>query len=101
MIVDCPLVALNRTTTSKVLSIMAVKSNLFAFWKQKELERGERILISDVVRETGLQRNTIQNLLNASTTRFDAPVLKALCAFFDVPAGPVPFLVFEQDGAPE
>lgn len=80
---------------------MAIKSNLFAFWKQRELERGERILISDVVRETGLQRNTIQNMLNNSTTRFDAPVLEALCKFFNVPAGPVPFLVFEQDSAPE
>jgi DNA-binding Xre family transcriptional regulator len=74
-----------------------VKSALFEYWKQAELERGERITVADVVRSTGLQRNTVQGMLDGETTRYDAPVIDALCKYFAVVPGPVPFLVYELD----
>lgn len=75
-----------------------IKIALFEYWKKTELEQGRRITVAEVVRETGLQRNTIQGLLDGETSRFDAPVLDALCAYFGVPSGtPIPFLVYVSD----
>ncbi len=74
---------------------MAIKSMLFEFWKRAELERGERITVSGVAREAGISRSAIQRLLDGETSRFDGPTIDALCKFFDVPAGPIPFLAYE------
>lgn len=76
---------------------MATKSVLFEYWRQKEIERGKRITVTEVSREIGLHRDTIQKLLDDATGRYDKPVLDALCRYFDVPPGPVPFLVYEPD----
>lgn len=76
---------------------MTIQITLFAYWKQKEAERGERITVAEVARVTGLQRNTIQGLLDGETSRFDAVVLDALCRYFDVPAGPIPFIVYATE----
>lgn len=70
---------------------------LFEHWKKTELEQGRRITVAEVVRETGLQRNTIQGLLDGETTRLDTHVLDGLCRYFDVPAGTVPFLQYVPD----
>lgn len=75
---------------------MTVRSTLFEFWQRKEMERGERISVAEVARATGIQRNTIQSLLDDKPTRFDGKVLSALCQYFDVPTGAIPFLVYEQ-----
>ena len=74
-----------------------IKSTFFEFWKSAEIDRGRRITVAEVAKATGLRRNTIQGLLNGETTRFDAPVIDALCCYFNVPAGPIPFLVYEPD----
>ena len=78
---------------------MAVKSTLFQFWKQKELELGRTISITEVSNATGLHRDTIRRLLDDETTRFDKPVISGLCKFFEVPPGLVPFLVYELEEA--
>lgn len=74
-----------------------IEITLFEFWKKAELERGQRITVAEVVRATGLQRNTIQGLLDGETRRLDAHVLNGLCKYFNVPPGPVPFLIYESD----
>lgn len=74
-----------------------IKCTLFEAWKKAELERGRRITVIEVVNATGLSRNTVQGLLDGETTRFDAPVLAALCKYFSVPAGPIPFLEYVPD----
>jgi DNA-binding Xre family transcriptional regulator len=43
----------------------------------------------DVVRESGLNPNTISNLVNNITTRYDAHVLDALCRVLDVEPGDI------------
>jgi transcriptional regulator with XRE-family HTH domain len=76
---------------------MTVKNMLFEYWKNEELRRGELIEIKDVAKATGLHRETVSNLLRGETTRFDTPVLEKICKFFNIPAGPVPFIVYEPD----
>lgn len=76
---------------------MKIKSELFRFWQQQELEAGRRISVSEVARQTGVSRNAIQGLLDGETNRFDGPTVAAICAYFNVPAGPVPFLTFEPE----
>jgi len=49
---------------------------------------GERKLkISDVARETGLNRNTITALYFERTERLDLEALEKLCRFFEVGVG--------------
>ncbi len=76
---------------------MAVKSTLFQFWQQKELEFGRIISIAEVSRATGLHRDTIKRLMDGETSRFDEPVIDKLCGFFGVPDGPIPFLTYERN----
>ena len=76
---------------------MAVRNTLFQYWKQRELEKGEPITVADVANATGLHRETVNNLLLGKTTRFDAPVLDKICEFFNIPPGPVPFIVYEPN----
>ena len=75
---------------------MAVKSTLFQFWQQKELEFGRIISIAEVSRATGLHRDTIKRLMDGETSRFDEPVIDRLCEFFGVPDGPIPFLLYQH-----
>lgn len=72
-----------------------VKSQLFELWKQKEIALGRTITIADVAKATGLARETIVSLRDGQTSRFDAPVLDKICEFFEIPAGPVPFIVYD------
>ena len=74
---------------------MSMKNKLSDYWRQKELERGRIITVAEVSRETGLHHNTVRKMLKDKTTRYDEPVLNKICAFFDVPPGPVPFIVYE------
>lgn len=74
---------------------MAIRSTLFEFWRKTEVERGERLTVSEVARAAGVSRSAIQRLLDGETSRFDGPVVDALCEFFAVPDGPIPFLVYE------
>ena len=76
---------------------MTVKNMLFEYWKNEELRRGESIEIKDIAKATELHRETVSNLLHGKTTRFDAPVLQKICKYFNIPAGPVPFIVYEPD----
>jgi hypothetical protein len=81
--------------------VVAIKSTLFQFWQQKELELGRTISISEAAKATGLHRDTIKRLMDGSTSRFDEPVISGLCAFFAVPPGPIPFLIYEPSPSNE
>lgn len=75
-----------------------IKNTLFEFWLEQERLAGRRMQVSEVAKATGLHHNTIQKMLQRETTRFDAPVLNALCRYFNVPPGaPVPFLIYESE----
>lgn len=76
---------------------MAIKSTLFEFWRKVEVGRGERLTVSEVARAAGVSRSAIQRLLDGETSRFDGPTIDAICAYFGVPDGPIPFLAYEVD----
>lgn len=74
-----------------------VKSELLKLWRQREVERGQIITVAEVSKATGLSRETVTNLKNGVTTRYDASVVGAICKFFGLqPGQPVPFLVFQM-----
>ena len=73
-------------------------SSLFDLWSQKEQRERRRITLTEVAEATCLAPETIRGIERNRTTRFDASVLIALCSFFDVPPGPIPFLVYQPDG---
>lgn len=62
---------------------------------------GERKLkISDVARETGLNRNTVTLLYQETATRVDLAAVEALCRLFDVGVGDL-FELVEEPGSPK
>lgn len=76
---------------------MSIKVTLFEFWKQKEIERGQPITVTEVAKATGISRDTLTRLKGGKTDRPDLEVLSKLCKYFNIPPGYVPFLVYEKD----
>ncbi len=61
---------------------------------QKATKEQHNIAINDVQRETGIAWSTLNAWANNQVTRYDAPVIQALCAYFDCQVGDL--LVFEK-----
>lgn len=76
---------------------MAIRSELFRYWQEQEVRLGRRVTVSEVARSADLSRDAIQRLLDNNSTRFDGPTISAICKFFNVPAGMIPFLEYEPD----
>lgn len=76
---------------------MGIQVKLFEFWKQREIELGRSIRITDVARETGISRDTLTRLKGGKTKHPDLEVIEKLCKFFGVSTGPVPFIHYEAD----
>ena len=53
---------------------------------KRALEK-RNIPIAEVSRETGIARITLQSWANNTVTRFDAPVIDALCQYFKCQPG--------------
>lgn len=62
---------------------------------QKATREKHSIAINDVQRETGIAWSTLNAWANNQVTRFDAPVIQALCAYFDCPVGDLLVLEIE------
>jgi len=61
---------------------------------------GERKLkISDVSRDTGVNRGTLTRLYYETAERIEVDVLDKLCAYFDVPVGDLLEHVRETDSS--
>lgn len=54
---------------------------------EKRIKEKRRIAISEVAKETGIARQTLQAWENNTVTRFDVPVMDALCRYFGVKPG--------------
>lgn len=79
-----------------------LKSELKSFWKQEEDKRSRRISVYEVSRATGLAWETINNLREDKTRRFDGDVIAKLCRYFNIPGGEVvPFLCVDYNDAVE
>ena len=75
-----------------------IKIDLFRFWNQKEAELGRELTLEEVAEATGVNAKSISKLKKGQATRFDAHVLAALCQYFGVPEGPVPFITVRYSG---
>lgn len=62
---------------------------------QKATIEQHGIAINDVQRETGVAWSTLNAWANNQVTRYDAPVIQALCEYFNCQVGDL--LVFERD----
>ncbi|MEE9365486.1 MAG: helix-turn-helix transcriptional regulator [Dehalococcoidales bacterium] len=77
-----------------------VTSDLATFWANKEKELGRTISIYEVAKDQGIAWETVKNLKNGETSRFDSNIIGKVCAFFGVPDGaPVPFLKVHYNGS--
>ena len=62
---------------------------------QKATKLQKNIALMDVQRETGIAWSTLNAWANNQVTRYDAPVIKALCEYFDCQVGDL--LVYEKE----
>lgn len=62
---------------------------------QKATRLQKNIALQDVQRETGIAWSTLNAWANNRVTRYDAPVIQALCEYFDCQVGDL--LVFERE----
>lgn len=63
-------------------------------------ERGIKY-VKDLAKPTGLSTKALSRLGDNQTTRFDAPVLNALCAYFGVGVGEILEYVPDEPGSIE
>lgn len=75
---------------------MSVKLTLFEFWKLKEAELNTTISIREMAREIGVSRSTLSGYMNNKVDRPDMRIVGKICKYFNVPPGPVPFIVYED-----
>ncbi len=61
---------------------------------QKATIQQQNIALMDVQRETGIAWSTLNSWANNQVSRYDAPVIKALCEYFDCQVGDL--LVYEK-----
>jgi DNA-binding Xre family transcriptional regulator len=76
---------------------MAVKVNLAQLKREKEAEWGRDISWQEIIDGAGISRNTLARLLNGKAQRVDNDTTNGLCKFFNIPPGPVPFIVYVPD----
>ena len=76
---------------------MAVKVELAQLKREKEVEWQRKISWDEITTGANISRNTLARLLRGNAERVDNKTADGLCRFFKVPAGPVPFIVYEPD----
>ena len=67
--------------------LMTVNNRFGTLLAAKRAQEKRNISIAEVARETGIARITLQGWANNAVTRFDAPVIDALCRYFGVKPG--------------
>jgi DNA-binding Xre family transcriptional regulator len=66
---------------------MTVDNRFGVLLAQKEAREKRNIPLTEVERITGITRKTLQQWANNTVTRFDAPVIEALCKYFNCTVG--------------
>lgn len=64
---------------------------------EKATREQHSIAINDVQRETGIAWSTLNSWANNQVTRYDAPVIQALCEYFNCQVGDL--LVYMQENS--
>ncbi len=71
-------------------------SNRFRILLAQKATREQRnIALKEVGRETGIAWSTLNAWANNQVTRYDAPVIKALCAYFSCQVGDL--IIYERE----
>lgn len=76
------------------LSIM--RSILFQKWKEKELTEGRVIKPYEIAKITGLHPQTVDRILNGTSTRIDIPKVDLVCQALGVESD-TPIFYYEVD----
>lgn len=79
------MVATIKKGPGKTLTLYAL--HLAALMAEKGMEEHRRVTITEVAKGTGITRQTLQGWYSNTITRFDAPVIDALCEFFGCQPG--------------
>ncbi|MCL4299470.1 MAG: helix-turn-helix domain-containing protein [Anaerolineae bacterium] len=77
---------------------MTVKVTLKQFIREYEAAHQCDLTWADIKRATGIADGTLDRLLNGKSQRVDLEVLDKLCKFLDVKSGPIPFIIYQEDG---
>ena len=63
---------------------MAIKNRFGILLAEKRIQENQNIPISEVAGMTKISRPTLNSWANNNVTRFDVPVIDALCKYFGV-----------------
>lgn len=74
-----------------------IKVDLFSFWQDEEKRRGKKLTALEVSAATGIHRNTLSSYLRGEVKNPNFEIIDALCRYFNLPPGPVPFVRYEPD----
>ena len=66
---------------------MTVNNRFAVLLAEKQIQERRNISLSEVSGITGITRKTLYAWENNKVSRFDVPVIDALCNYFDVDAG--------------
>lgn len=66
---------------------MTIKNQFLALLAKKEAAENRRIAIAEVARETGIDQRTLGKWSKNIIERYDAPVIDALCKYFNCTPG--------------
>ncbi len=80
-----------------MIVIMTIKTTLLELWHKKEAEIGRKLKVIEVAEACDLSHHTVTGMLNGRTNQLNKHILDKFCKYFDVPAGPVPFIVYERE----
>jgi DNA-binding Xre family transcriptional regulator len=67
--------------------VMTLTNHFFDLLQRKETQERRKISISEVSRATGISRVTLQAWSENRVSRYDAPVIQALCGYFGCSVG--------------
>lgn len=76
---------------------MSVTVDLKQFKREAEAQLRRDITWDEIREATGLAKTTINRLMNDKNQRVDLSAVDRLCTFFNLPAGPIPFIVYKPD----
>ncbi len=76
---------------------MAVRIDLKQFVREYEAKHQRDVTWAEISEATGMAETTLNRLMNGHSKRVGLDVLDRLCQHFDVPSGPIPFVIFERD----
>ncbi len=91
---SCIIIYDNRRSTHKMVNVRE-DNQLISHLILSRVDIAAIEKRTDVQRETGIAWSTLNSWANNQLTRYDAPVIKALCEYFDCQVGDL--LVFERE----